>query len=230
MYRWFFIILLVTGQLFLTSQLLAEESVDQDIKDVIESIVNKEPFPVEVTDTRWVIDIDNELDLSKDENSFQLPEQLIRAIAIFSEYILWVVLIILLILAYLNRRLLNIEKIFARKSNHKVHVTEIETNNETVSPAEVMVKLSGLLTQKEYRRLTSLLYQSSINTLNDVSLFATETDIKDQVNGRGIEIEQFFNLLISLRVKLAYRHMDVEDKDIARLVTMWQSIYSGEKS
>jgi len=224
--RWIIIlslVLLTVSDVNLVSA--ANDSDKEDIKLVIENIVNNEPFPVKVTDTRWVIDIDNELDTSDDKDSYQLPEQLIHLIAAFSKYILWLVLIILVVLAYFNRHLLNIEKIFSNKFVNKIQVTQIDEDTETVSLKDVMVNLNKLLTHKEYRRLTSLLYQTSIKTLDGVNLFTTETDIKDQLVGTDNELEEFFELLIGLRNKIAYRHIDIEGKDIDRLVTMWKKIY-----
>lgn len=227
-----FSILLFAFSLLSNSGLLAEIIVSDDkekIKEKIDNIVNNEPFPVKVTDTRWILDMDDEQNESDKTDSFQLPVQLIQMIAVLSEYILWIVVFILFLLAYLNRHLLKIDRLSFKKANGRVDVTELSENDDNISLSAINSKLKQLLANKEHRQLVSFVYKKYIGASDYIENDATEIDIQKAVKKQGKEAHDFVKLLTEIRIKTAFSHEDVDIDDINQLLIYWESLHLYEK-
>ena len=195
--------------------------------DVIKQILQQDIFPHQKTEERWTLDLDN--DEKKDENSdsLNIPEFLILLMATISEYILWISLLILLYIAYLNRKLVNFDKLPKKNNNnnYRHNISEPDELQETISQIEK--ELDKSLASGNSRQVVALIYRAVLIILNQHELnikpSMTETEVTRITSGfRNKELIQLLNQLADLRTLTAYRSLPADQNTILSVYHLWK--------
>jgi len=201
----------------------------EEVKTVIQEISNSDPFPEKKTETRWIIDIENEFDLSDKSESNTLPIELIQLIALLSEYFLWLVLVLLLFILYINRDLLNVKQLFRKKQEKETQIHLFDKTGSDSHDIDFTKQFEHLYQNKKYRQLVSFAYKTFLNNSIEVPVVATENDVlkfHDKVNTNTHQLVLF---LTSLRVKSAYRHIELTESEINQLLELWERYNKNER-
>jgi len=202
-------------------------------KNIVSEIVKHDPFPHKVTKTRWTLDIDNKLDLEKDNESSEIAKYIIVFISAIAEYILWILLAAGVLLVYLNRKLFLFENIKSLGIKRKALSIETKKHESLINFDNILTDVQDLYDQGQARESVKLLYNAFIKKINDmqidVSANLTEKEVYTIISNHSqIMLTQLTAKLIYLRNKTAYQQKTFDRDELVSVCTQWKEVFSNE--
>ncbi|MCK4709967.1 MAG: hypothetical protein KAU21_15210, partial [Gammaproteobacteria bacterium] len=186
---------------------------NSDPKETITVILKHDPFPHEKSSTRWTLDVDMDKLLTDKDEDITIPEYLISLIAIIGKYILWIVLMILLFVLYLNRKLFHFENLTFSRKNKQLPDDPVVSKRKNTQTDDVLDDVKQYLQSNEYRKAVALLYSGLItyliNNNFNISDSLTESEILLEKNNlKNKVLNELVEKVINLRIIIAFQHLE----------------------